>query len=110
MENDQTRRVRRTFSAEFKHDAVRLMQERRTAGVPLTQIGRELDVRPDQLRAWARQLKQRAGAPVEDVFPGHGKLPSAEEEIRRLRRELEVTRQERDFLKKAAAFFARESR
>lgn len=110
MEHRESKRARRTFSAEFKRDAVRLMQERRSAGVPLTQIGRELEVRPDQLRAWARQLERRGGTPVQDGFPGHGALPSAAEEIRRLKRELAVTRQERDFLKKAAAFFARESR
>lgn len=113
MENRESKRARRTFSAEFKRDAVRLMQERRARGVPLTQIGRELDVRPDQLRAWTRQIErseQRLGPPVRDVFPGHGKRPSADEEIRRLKRELEVTRAERDFLKKTAAFFAKESR
>jgi len=45
-----------------------------------------------------------------DAFPGNGKLPATEEENRRLRRELEGVRQERDFLKKAAAYFAKESR
>jgi transposase len=44
------------------------------------------------------------------VFPGHGQLPSAEAEVRRLQRENATLRQERDFLKKAAAFFAKESR
>ncbi len=104
------RRERRSFSAEFKLEAVQLMRSRRAQGVSLEQIGRELEVRPDQLRAWSRQLDKRSGAKPPDVFPGNGNLPSAEEEIRRLRRELEVTRQERDFLKKATAFFAKESR
>lgn len=104
------KRERRSFSAEFKLEAVQLMRSRRAQGVSLEQIGRELEVRPDQLRAWSRQADKRSGAKPPDVFPGNGNLPSAEEEIRRLRRELEVTRQERDFLKKATAFFAKESR
>ena len=49
------RRERRAFSAEFKAEAVRLVAEQRTAGAILAQVGRELDVRAEQLRAWARQ-------------------------------------------------------
>jgi transposase len=45
-----------------------------------------------------------------DVFPGNGKLATKDEELRALRRELEVVKQERDFLKKAAAYFAKGSR
>jgi transposase len=104
------RRPRRAFSTEFKVEAVRLMQERRALGVSLEQVGRELDVRPDRLRKWARQLAHRPGAVASDVFPGNGQLPSAAEELRRLQRENATLRQERDFLKKAAAFFAKESR
>jgi transposase-like protein len=47
----QQRKKRRVFSPEFKLEAVRRMEERRAQGVSLTQIGRELDVRPDMLRA-----------------------------------------------------------
>ncbi len=101
---------RRQFTREFKLEAVRLMGERAAAGVSLAQVGRELGVRPDMLRKWKRQAEGRAGAPVAEVFPGNGKLASADEELRRLRREVEVLRQERDFLKRAAAFFAKESR
>jgi len=103
-------RARRAFSAEFKVEAVRLMGERRALGVSLAQVGRELAVRPDLLRKWARRLAQRLGAVAGDVFPGNGKLPSAEDEVRRLQRENVTLRQERDFSKKAAAFFAKESR
>jgi len=104
------KRARRAFSAEFKVEAVRLMGERRAQGVSLAQVGRELDVRPNLLRRWARRLAQRPGAAGSDGFPGNGRQPSAEEELRRLQRENATLRQERDFLKKAAAFFAKESR
>lgn len=106
----EPKRGRRSFGAEFKLEAVQLMRSRRAQGVSLEQIGRELDVRPGQLRAWSRQVESRAGAKPPDIFPGNGNLPGADEEIRRLKRELEVMRQERDFLKKATAFFAKESR
>jgi len=106
----RSRRTRRTFSAEYKLEAVRLLEERRAAGASLAQVGRELDVRADLLQAWARQAKRRPGVGARDVFPGQGQLPSAEAEVRRLQREVSVLRQERDFLKKAAAFFAKESR
>jgi len=104
------KRARRAFSAEFKVEAVRLLRERQQLGVSLAQIGRELDVGPDVLRRWARQVEDRAGRAPSDVFPGNGQLPQMEEEVRRLRRENAVLRQERDFLKHAAAFFAKESR
>lgn len=91
---------RRKFSPEFKLEAVRLVTE---GGRPLVQVARELAVRPEQLRGWKRQL-EAAGAVTPRV-----RTESAEEENRRLRRELDVVRQERDFLKKAAAFFAKGS-
>ena len=100
-------RERRVFSAEFKMEAVRLMHERQKLGVSLAQISREVDVGPDLLRRWAQQLEERAGRPPHEVFPGPGPLA---DEVRRLQRENAVLRQERDFAKKAAAFFARESR
>jgi transposase len=99
----QRRRTRRAWTAEFKQEAVRLMQTRRAAGVSVAQVGRELDVRPDQLRRWAHELNGRraAGAVAEET---------PDQELRRLRREVDVLRQERDFAKKAAVFFAKESR
>jgi transposase-like protein len=62
------------------------------------------------LRAWKRQRDERAGAAAADVFPGNGRLPSEEDEVRRLTRELARAQQEIAFLKSAAAYFARESR
>lgn len=104
------KRERRQFDAAFKMEAVRRMQERLALKVPLSEIGRDLGVRPEQLRIWAKRVATRAGQPARDVFPGEGRLPSADEEVRQLRRELETVRMERDFLKKAAAYFAKESR
>jgi transposase len=101
--SSNSKRERRSFSLEFKREAVRLLEERRRAGISLAQIGRELDVRPDQLRVWAEQLGDASSEDADSVT-------SDAAEIRRLRRELETVRQERDFLKKAAAFFAKESR
>ena len=98
------RRERRAFSAEFKAEAVRLVAERRALGVTLTQIGRKLDVRPDQLRAWARQQQHESGAG--SGVPGE----TLEQENRRLRREVAVLRQEQAFAKKVAVYFAKESR
>jgi transposase len=103
-------RERRAFTAEFKLEAVRRVAERRAAGASLRQVARELDVRDDLLRKWARQATERAGAPPADVFPGNGRLPSEADEVRRLQRELARAQQEIAFLKSAAAYFARESR
>ena len=101
---------RRTFDAAFKQAAVVRAAERRAAGVSVEHIARDLGVQPEMLRAWKKQLEAGGGAALPEIFPGHGKAPSADDEVRRLRRELEVVRQERDFLKKATAFFAKESR
>jgi len=99
------KRERRAFSAEFKAEAVRLVAERPAAGVSLAQVGRELDVRPDQLRAWARQQRREGGA-AGGALPGE----TLEQENRRLRREVAVLRQEQAFAKKVAVYFAKESR
>ena len=98
-----SKRVRRVYSAEFKREAVRRMQERRRAKISLAQISRELEVRADLLRQWERALGAAPAA-------SSGGSASAEDEVRRLRRELETVRMERDFLKKAAAYFAKEPR
>jgi transposase len=94
-------RERRHFTAEFKLEAVRRAEERRAAGVPLTQAARELGVTNDLLRSWRWQVAARDRAPSADVFPGNGRLPSDEEEVRRLQRELARAQQEIAFLKSA---------
>ena len=91
-------KMRRAFTPEFKQEAVRQVTE---LGRPVSQVARELSLRPEQLRGWKQQLVARGAvaAPV--------RVETAEEEVRRLRRELAVLRQEHEFLGKAAAFFAR---
>lgn len=98
---DNGRRERRQFAAEFKQEAVRLMYERRAAGVKMAQIAHDLELRPEQLREWAHQLGGR---------PGVGVVETPEQELRRLRRENAVLRQEQAFAKKVAVYFAKESR
>lgn len=101
-------RKRRQFSREFKLEAVRLA----TAGDrSVAEVARELGVNAEVLRSWKRQLEKSGGeTPASDVFPGNGKLTSADEELRRLRRENAILREERDILKKATVFFAKDAR
>jgi transposase len=93
---------RRKFSREFKVEAVRLVRER---GVSAAQAARDLDVHENVLRKWVKEL----AAASADAFPGHGQMKPEQLEIDRLRREVAKLKAERDILKKAAAFFAREA-
>ncbi len=88
----------RKYTREFKEEAVALAK---SSGRPLSHIERELGISNGRLADWMRDL-ERAG---EQAFPGQGRLPAAEDELRRLRRENEILRQERDILKKAIAIF-----
>jgi transposase-like protein len=69
------KRGRRSFDAPFKLEAVRRWQERQRLGVSLSTVARDLEVRPDPLRAWQRQAAARAGRAPHDAFPGEGRLP-----------------------------------
>jgi len=95
------RRKRRSFTPEFRADAVRLARE---GSKSLPQVAKDLDLTESALRNWVREAdggksKQSAGA-----------LSAAErEELVRLRKEVRHLEMERDFLKKAAAFFAKET-
>jgi transposase len=93
---------RRKFSREFKIEAVRLIRDR---GVAVAQASRDLDVHENVLRKWMKEL---VTDPVQ-AFPGQGQMKADQIEIERLRREVIRLKAERDILKKAAAFFARES-
>ena len=92
---------RRRFSEEFKREAVDLANQ---PGVTKSQVGRELGVNPNLLTRWSRQLREAGAKP----FPGQGH--PRDEEMARLKRELARVKKERDFLKEAAAYFARESK
>lgn len=85
------------------------MRRRRAEGVSLSQIGRELGIGPTQLWEWARKLDGGGTGPVAEAAPGRLPGETVEEENRRLRRENAILRQEREFAKKAAAFFLKES-
>lgn len=98
-------RKRKRYTREFKIEALRLVRE---SGKPVSQIARELGIGAELLRSWKRRLEDNGVEPA-DAFPGNGVLTGEAAENRRLRRELERVTQERDFLKKAAAYFAQES-
>lgn len=119
--------AKRAHPPAFKVEAVRILQERIAAGLTLERVGEELEVSTNLLRQWERQVASAPpGASPEEIFPGRGhalqfriqtsrpteaavpETPAAE--LARLRRENARLREERDFLKKAAAFFAKESR
>lgn len=93
--------ARRTFSREFKLEAVNLVSAR---GVAIAQAARDLDVNDNVLRRWVKEL----GSDPAHAFPGQGQLKPEQLEIARLRKEVARLKAERDILKKAAAYFARE--
>ena len=93
--------VRRSFSWEFKLEAVRLVRER---GVAVAQAARDLDLHENMLRKW---VKDFAADPAQ-AFPGQGQMKPEQAEIERLRREVAKLKAERDILKKAAAYFAKD--
>ena len=92
----------RSFSREFKLEAVRLVKER---GVTAAQAARDLDVHENVLRKWVREM---VADPLQ-AFPGKGVMKPEQAEIDRLRKEVAKLKMERDILKKAAAYFAKES-
>ncbi len=91
---------RRRFDKQFKLDALKMVSE---SDRPLASIARDLGIHPNILYRWRDELEADAG----DAFPGKGKLKPEDEELRKLRRELETVKEERDILKKALAVFSR---
>lgn len=92
------KRFGRRYTDEFKRDAIRLVEEE---NLPVAQVARDLGVNPASLHAW---LKKHPGE------RGEKSSESELEELQRLRKENRILREERDILKKAAAFFAKESK
>jgi len=94
--------VRRRFDRAFKLEAVKLVRDR---GVSASQAARDLDVHENVLRKWVKEF----AADPQHAFPGQGQMKPEQLEIERLRREVVRLKAERDILKKATAFFAKES-
>jgi transposase len=87
------------YTKEFKQQAVQLFK---TSGKSKTQIARDLGISDSALSKWCKELTEHG----EEAFPGKGHQTPIEEEIRNLKRENEILRQERDILKKAVSIFA----
>jgi len=95
---------RKTFTKEFKLEAVHLLEK---GNKPAAELARELGIKRNQLYKWQEEVASNGAT----AFPGRGRPTSDKEaEIARLKRELERVTEERDILKKAALYFAKESR
>lgn len=92
-------KLRRKYDAEFKRQAVELADSPNHND---DEIERDLGLYDGAIRTWRRALARDAEA----AFPGPGHLPAPEEELRRLRREIQILQQEREILKKAVAIFS----
>ena len=91
--------ARKTYTREFKLQAVRMMTDQ---GLSVAEVARRLGVGENCLRDWRAAARDQGEA----AFPGQGNPSPADEELRRLRAEVQRLRAERDLLKKAAAYFA----
>jgi transposase len=94
-------KVQKTYTAEFKREAVRLAQ---TSGKPIAQVARELGISDTSIHQWRKELAEHG----QEAFPGSGHQTVQEEEIRRLKRELDRVQKERDILKKTLGIFTRD--
>ncbi len=92
---------RKTFTPDFKREAVQLLE---SGSRPASQIARELGIKRNQLYKWQSELKTRGAV----AFPGSGMRRKASDDVSRLKQELARMTEERDILKKAAAYFAKE--
>lgn len=97
---------RKLYDQQYKLEAIKLAQAQ---GINKTAEG--LGINPNMLGRWKREF-EASSSQGRPVFTGRGVAALTEQELenQRLRRELEVTRQERDILKKAVAFFAKQSK
>lgn len=92
---------RKTYSKEFKISAVKMIIEEK---LPVAQVSRDLGVNENSLHNWKNHFLEN----LEDSFPGKGKQSPEQEKIRQLEKENRQLKMERDILKKATAFFAKE--
>ena len=93
---------RRQYTREFKVEALNLIRDR---GVSVRQASTDLGIHENTLRAWLKEFE----VDPRHSFPGHGQRKPEDAEVARLRREVAKLKAERDILKKAAAYFAKES-
>jgi len=93
---------RRQYSSEFKLEAVQLFE---SGNLPASQVARDLGIDPGRLRVWCRDFREKG----QQAFPGSGTEAGVDAELKRLQREVSQLKKERDFLKKTATFFAKES-
>lgn len=94
---------RRKYTREFKLEAVRLADK---SDVPGTEVARRLGIHHNLLYKWRKQFLEEG----KEAFRGHGRLPQEDDRVRQLERELARAQEELEILKKAMAYFARESR
>ena len=94
---------RRIYTKELREEAVKLVVE---GGLKIPEVGRRLEIAPSTLRYWV--TVEREGK-LSDVGRRQKPLTEVEMELARVKRELAITKMERDILKKAAAYFAKES-
>ncbi len=87
---------KKVYTREFKLETLRLL---RSSGKTKADLERELGLYPGQIRLWERAFNKGEGN-VEQAFPGTGHQSETDAEVSRLKRELEIVRQERDILKK----------
>jgi transposase len=97
------RKRNRHFTDEFKMDALQLVLEK---GMSVGKVARDLDIHPNLLHQWKRKYLNEG----KDAFGGERRLRPEEGELKRLRKELEDVKEERDILKKALAVFSKHSR
>jgi transposase len=88
-----------SYTKEFKQEAVRLVE---TSGKGKSAVARDLGISDSALCKWCKEF----GMHGEQAFPGKGHQMALEEEVRRLQKENEILRQEREILKKAVRIFA----
>ena len=95
-----SKRAYKTYTKEFKVEAVRLAEK---SDQPVTQVARELGLRVNQIYKWRKQLEEQQ----EGAFSSKRTTTDKDAQIRRLKKELAASREENEFLKKTAVFFAK---
>ncbi len=99
-ECSMSKRAYKTYTKEFKVEAIRLAEE---SDQPMTQVARKLGLRVNQIYKWPKQLEEKQG----DAFSGKQTVTDKDAEIQRLHMALAASQEENEFLKKTAVFFAK---